>query len=55
MLEGQTTELPVGNDSGVLVFQGYLLEGRATTGPKGLPGRNFYMLRSNFPEKAPEQ
>ncbi|MFA7335154.1 MAG: DUF2939 domain-containing protein [Candidatus Obscuribacterales bacterium] len=55
VLEGQTTELPVGNDSGVLVFQGHLLEGRATTGPKGLPGRNFYMLRSNFPEKAPEQ
>lgn len=55
VLEGQTTELPVGNDSGVLVFQGHLLEGRATTGPQGLPGRNFYMLRSNFPEKAPEQ
>ncbi len=55
VLEGQTTELPVGNDSGVLVFQGHFLEGRATTGPQGLPGRNFYMLRSNFPEKAPEQ
>lgn len=55
VLEGQTTELPVGNDSGVLVFQGHLLEGRATTGPKGLPGRNFYMLRSNFPDKSPEQ
>jgi hypothetical protein len=55
VLEGQTTELPVGNDSSVLVFQGHFLEGRATTGPQGLPGRNFYMLRSNFPEKAPEQ
>lgn len=55
VLEGQTAELPVGNNNGVLVFQGHLLEGRATTGPKGLPGRNFYMLRSNFPEKEAEQ
>ena len=55
VLEGQSGELPVGDNSGVLVFQGHFLEGRATTGPKGLPGRNFYMLRSNFPEKAAEQ
>jgi hypothetical protein len=55
VLEGQSSELPVGNNSAVSVFQGHFLEGRATTGAKGLPGRNFYMLRSNFPEPAPQQ
>lgn len=55
VLEGQTSELPMGNQTGVTVFQGHLLEGRATTGPQGLPGRNLWMLRSNFPEKTPEQ
>lgn len=55
VLEGQTSELALGNQTGFTVFQGHLLEGRATTGPQGLPVRNLWMLRSNFPEKAPEQ
>ncbi|MDQ5932768.1 MAG: hypothetical protein QG574_52 [Cyanobacteriota bacterium erpe_2018_sw_21hr_WHONDRS-SW48-000092_B_bin.40] len=55
VLSGPAIELPVGNNNGVQVFLGHLLEGRATTGPQGLPGRNFWMLLSNFPEKPPEQ
>jgi hypothetical protein len=55
VLSGPAVELPVGNNNGVQVFSGHLLEGRATTGPQGLPGRNFWMLLSNFPEKPPVQ
>lgn len=55
VLKGQESELAVGNNNGVTVMQGYLVEGRATAGPKGLPGRTFFMLRSNFPELPPEQ
>jgi len=53
ILRGPAKEIAIGGNNGVTVMQGRVLEGPVVAGAGGLPGRNYWMLVSNFPQALP--
>lgn len=49
VLKGEEKEIPLGRNQAVTLMQGRVLGGPVVAGANGAPGRNYWMLTSNFP------
>jgi hypothetical protein len=49
VLKGEDKEIPLGRNQAVTLMQARVLEGSVVAGASGAPGRNYWVLSTNFP------